>query len=233
MTPEERVRIFDQLSTVLISDFQNDFHQVLAEAYAVTSFTPEQANNEIRNAMLHCARTCAAATMDDAQKNIEEARWHIGLAKRDCFQICILKIRENIERILEITEYRYKTIKTADRERLKAIALASKALVKRAYDPTTRQDQNLTDEFEAVYNEISDFEEHILRAYPVTRTSRGMAYRAWLKAAKISNSVGLWIIGVFIIAILSSSIMPQGIKVYYNQGMKYLFCRITSNSFCN
>jgi hypothetical protein len=216
MTPEERAQVFAKLSVVF-----------------VTSFTPEQANNEIRNAMLHCARVCAATTTKDAEENIDQVRWHIGLAKRDCFKICILKTREKIEKILDITEYKFKTIKTADRKRLREIALKTKALVKRAFDPTTRQDQKLTAEFESAYDDISDFEEHVLTTYPVTWTARSAAYGVWLRISKIGNRVGLWIVGAIIIAILASPIMPESMKAYYVGVMKFLFCRIAADPFCN
>jgi hypothetical protein len=234
MTPEDRTRIFEQLTVVLTSDFLADFHTVLSEAYAVTKFTPEQANNEIRNTMLHCARVCAAETVEEAEENIKQARWHIDLAKRDCFKILILTIHESIKTILEITEYRYSTIKNADRNRLRDILRTFGMLLKKDWDPDpkNRHDPDLTDEFEAVYRDIIDFEAHILIAYPVTRTTRSTAYRIWLKVSRIANNIGFWIVSIFILAILSSPLMPQTIKTHYNTSVKYIFCKIASDTSC-
>jgi hypothetical protein len=110
MTPQERSDALERLSDVLLTDFEQDFNDVLAEAYAVVGRTPDQANNEIRNTLIHCARVFGATTVQDADSNIAQARWHIDLARRDCFKICILTVRENLVRVLDTYEYRYKTI---------------------------------------------------------------------------------------------------------------------------
>jgi len=232
MTSEERAQIFEQLSTVLISDFQKNFHTVLAEAFTATTFTPEQANNEIRNALLHCARVCASDTVEDARKNIEQTRWHINLAVRDCFQICILQMREDIMHTLEVWEYRYGTIKHADREHLRAINSKVAELLKKELDPLTRQDENLTSAFEEAYMEICDFYKHIAETFPPTVIRRNVWLKAKIKAWRFVDRLGRVVIGFVIVAILSSSFMPASVKEYYNQGVKYLFCRIASDISC-
>jgi hypothetical protein len=231
MAPEERLRIFDQLSAVLISDFQKNFHDVLAEAFTATAFTPEQANNEIRNTLIHCARVCAAETMDEVEKNIEQARWHINLAVRDCFQICILQRREDIVRILEIAEYRYGAIKHPDRQRLRHIDSKMEELLKK--EVIAREDQNLTSEFEASYKDICDFYKHVVETYSPTARVRSIWFRTRLKIWRVIDRTGTAIVGLIIVAILSSSFMPPKVKAYYNAGMKHLFCKIASDASCN
>jgi hypothetical protein len=233
MTPEQRQGALDRLSDMIVKDFQQDFNDVLGEAYAVTGRTPEQANNEIRNTLIHCARVFAATDVVEADFNIAQAKWHVDLARRDCFKICILAVREDITRVLDIYEYRHQTIRNSDRQRLKGVLGQMKGLLKKEKVAETRHDPTITRDFETLYDDITEFEEHVRTTYPVTRTASNVARRMWMRTVKTANTIGFWIVAALLIAILASPIMPEPVKNYYHQTMKILFCKISTSAMCS
>lgn len=82
--------VSSRILEVIKEDFHNDFMDVYALTISLTDKHPEQANNEIRNALNHLARALMIDTPQDALEQITKAQGHIERAKRDCLKISLI-----------------------------------------------------------------------------------------------------------------------------------------------
>jgi hypothetical protein len=107
-----------------------------------------------------------------------------------------------------------------------------KTLVKKERIAENRHTPTITNDFEQLYDEITDFEEHIRTSYPVIRTTRSVARAVWMRIVKIAQTVGGYVMAALLLAILASPVMPEGVKEYYHRTVKILFCKISSDPTC-
>lgn len=83
---------------VIRQDFYNDFMDVYGLVVATAEVHPEQANNEIRNAISHLARALEQGTGPGASEQVQKARAHsTGLSEtalRSFLSVSIEKFQE-------------------------------------------------------------------------------------------------------------------------------------------
>ncbi len=83
-------RINSAVNDVLKYDYFKEFLQIYGLTISVAEQHPEQANNEVRNAVTHLGRALQAKSEDVADEQIEAARRHLKRARLDCLKLCII-----------------------------------------------------------------------------------------------------------------------------------------------
>jgi hypothetical protein len=231
---EERARLLEGVATVIVDDFYGDFHTILSETYAVTGFTPDQANNEIRNILLHLAQVCRAEEVAVAEHNLEQARWHIDLAKRDCFKICILDRCEKIAVLIDVVELKFGTIRASDRRRFNSIKQTLQQLIRQDKQEEGNQELRLASAYEASYREICELEEHICATYTPASITKLRAFFARSRRifVHVGNRLGLIVLSAVVIALLSSPWLPAWVRAPIDNTFLYAACRMSSHPLC-
>src|ERR1700722_4867729 len=93
----ERRAVESPVLSIIIDDFGKDFQDVYSYAVTVLELAPEQANNEVRNALNHIVRALAAQTMQEANQNLGQSEGHIERARRDCIKLAVIHVHEQIK----------------------------------------------------------------------------------------------------------------------------------------
>jgi hypothetical protein len=95
--PEDEQReIESRAKELVLTDFRDEFQSIYSYAVAVLEVVPEQANNEIRNALNHISRALDGNSLEDAKSDLKKAEGHIDRAKRDCFKLANIHLHEQL-----------------------------------------------------------------------------------------------------------------------------------------
>jgi F0F1-type ATP synthase assembly protein I len=117
----ERRAVESRVLSIIFDDFGKDFQDVYSYAVTVLELAPEQANNEVRNALNHIVRALAAQTMQEANQNLGQSEGHIERARRDCIKLAVIHVHEQIKSDMLSIEQIEGALPISLRTRLKTI----------------------------------------------------------------------------------------------------------------
>lgn len=109
------------MCALIRNGYLGEFTDIYATTIGLTELHPEQANNEIRNALTHMARALIATTPADVLDQVKKAADHIERGKRDCLKISIIAIRKRLTATIHQIEITHGSVQMPVRQRLKAI----------------------------------------------------------------------------------------------------------------
>jgi hypothetical protein len=186
VTPEERAHVGRLILDVIEKDFHADLTEVWSICVSLTETIPEQANNEIRNALNHLARAFASGSPDDAASDIRQARNHFERGKRDCLKISIIEMHDRLDSMISLVEYKYGLLPANVRQRFKIINQSRRTI----YREESRGEEGVSSRLETLLADSMDLEEFILDNYnvpsAVTVKAKKFLRRAWHHAATVS-----------------------------------------------
>jgi hypothetical protein len=163
LSEDQQRHVLARVREIIIDDFHNDFEGIYSYAVTVLQLAPEQANNEIRNALNHLARALIAEEDGSAKDNLLQAKGHIERAKRDCVKLAVIHLHEQITSHLmnvELIEGAVPmSVKTRHRSIISAGVDARKAEAAGAAD--------ILDRYSSVLADLQEFEDDIRMKFTV------------------------------------------------------------------
>lgn len=97
LSDDEQREIESLVKSLVLKDFRDEFQEIYSYAVAVLEVAPEQANNEIRNALNHISRALDAESLAAAREDVEKAAGHFERAKRDSLKLANIHLHEQIK----------------------------------------------------------------------------------------------------------------------------------------
>ncbi len=172
----------DALSRVkqlILEDFHDDFQEVYSYAVTALELAPEQANNEIRNALNHIARALTANDENEIDINLHQAKGHIERAKRDCLKLALIHTHEQIKSDLLSIESVEGAVPLSLKTRLKSLERAAMMARKAESDGTA----NVTDMMGNVFADMRSFRDDIHTQFMVPSNRKNVVAKIHLQAS--------------------------------------------------
>ena len=85
-----------QISEILAKNYLDDYIEILGMTVGIVNYYPQQADNQIRNAMTHLARAAAQDDQKQIDTELRQAFLHIERAKRDCLKLSVIGKKQQI-----------------------------------------------------------------------------------------------------------------------------------------
>ena len=142
---------------LITREFHQEFGAIHARTVAFTDVQPEQANNEIRNALNHMARALLQSDEDRATKDVAKAYSHLDRAARDCLKISIIEKQKQVRQLSQ-------EVREIERVAPFQIVKGLDALEKRRIEvflQESRGDDGCTDAMGEILNEVLALEKYI------------------------------------------------------------------------
>lgn len=192
---EQQREVLSRVRQLILEDFHEDFQEVYS--YAITSLevVPEQANNEIRNALNHIARALTANDPELVDENLAQAKGHIERAKRDSLKLALIHLHEQIKSDLLSIEIVEGAVPMSVKTRLKTLENA----VINARKAETDGDANVTDMMGDVFAELKTFRDDIHTQFNVPSKQRTKLQRLIFR---IRHSFAVFITG-FVVGVVA------------------------------
>lgn len=186
---EQQREVLSRVKQLIIEDFHDDFQEVYS--YAVTSLevVPEQANNEIRNALNHIARALTANDPAEVDNNLAQAKGHIERAKRDSLKLALIHLHEQIKSDLLSIEIVEGAVPMSLRTRLKTL----EAAVVNTRRAETDGDANVTDMMGEAFADLKIFRDDLHAQFTVPTERRTRLQRFLFR---IRHSLAVFITGI-------------------------------------
>ena len=155
LSDEQQRDILARITDIILRDFHTDFEDIYSYAVTVLELAPEQANNEVRNALNHIARALLAGEMVSADENLLQAKGHIERAKRDCVKLAVIHLHEQAKSDLLSVEMTEGAVPMSVKARLRTIERAGAAARRAEADG----EQDILDKYGAVLADLKEFRE--------------------------------------------------------------------------
>lgn len=185
MDSQEKENIGKAVLSIIEHDFLDDLTQVMGLLVSKTECVPEQANNEVRNALNHLARAYTAENPSEADDNLSKARSHIERAKRDCLKIILIYSNNEIERLMHYCQERCGFIH--DRHVIKHREIQIKR--RKIYVEETNGKQGVLTSYEGLITELNELQQELILSYgypdpdKIKRRRRFRHIRKWILGA--------------------------------------------------
>jgi hypothetical protein len=163
MSDEEQRDIFARARTLILVDFHQEFQHLYSYAITVLELAPDQANNEIRNALNHIARAMCADSVESANENLRQSKGHIDRAKRDCIKLANIHLHEQIKSDLLNIEAVEGAVPFSIKQRLSTLEHRG-AAARRA---EANGDPDVVDSLADVFADLKGFRDDIHQQYAV------------------------------------------------------------------
>jgi len=160
---------------LITHDFHQEFGEIHARTVAFTDIQPEQANNEIRNALNHMARALLETDETRAKKDVAKAYSHLDRATRDCLKIAIIGKHEHVKRLAQ-------EVREIERVTPRKVADDLEALETRrikALRQESRGDNGCTESMAQLLNEILAVEKYIRNNWLVDSERKTLRQKIW------------------------------------------------------
>ncbi|MBF0134438.1 MAG: hypothetical protein HQL75_17860 [Magnetococcales bacterium] len=148
---------------VIVADYLDDFSEIYATTIAITEIHPEQANNQIRNALTHLARALTSQDATAIRDNLEKAGSHIERGKRDCIKTAIALLKDRISSTLYRIEHEHGLIPRSIKDRLRIIEAKRKS----AYKNEAKGDISVSGEMEDILADLLELEESLFETFHI------------------------------------------------------------------
>lgn len=198
-----------RIAEIILSDFYEDFMDAYATALSALERHPEQANNEIRNALTHLARALSSERDTDFACHVAQASGHIQRGKRDCLKAAIIARREKLAdtvRAIELVEGR---VSNAIHQRLKTIEKQRYE----AYVSETKAEDGVNDKLVSLLIECDNLIEHIEVSYEKP-SGWLVKLRPWqIRSMRLGSFVAMPVIPGLVVAYISG-VLPDSSDVW-------------------
>jgi hypothetical protein len=194
LSKDEEREVLSRVRKLILEDFHEDFQEIYSYAVTTLEIAPEQANNEIRNALNHIARALTADDMAHAEDNLSQARGHIERAKRDCLKLALIHIHEQLRSDLLSIEIVEGAVPMSKRTRLKSLENSAK----QARMAESDGEANVTNMMADVFADMKTFRDDIHAQFTVPSGQRTFIQRLIFK---IRHNLGVFISGVLVAAL--------------------------------
>lgn len=172
---------------VIARDFHEEFMDMYALAVATAEVHPEQANNEVRNAVNHLARALLAEDEHEQEDQVRKARGHIERAKRDCLKITLIRKHKLLSGAAWRLQVRDGLLPEAIRKRLRTIERGRKS----ALQAENRGAEDATEQLLDLVNECMELEDTLYEQHHVPGEVVTWVRRLWWQASKAVGSLVL------------------------------------------
>lgn len=195
----------NDVAECILRDYYAETLDIYGLTISLIEKHPEQANNEIRNALTHLARALASKEPATSKVEMDKAKGHFERAQKDCLKLCILELHERMMHSIHIIEYSEGTIRSDIKLRLRKLERDRKdAFVKESRN----DDSDTMEAFKKITYDLLDLEDQILQAHP-NAGSKGSMVRywwvwSWIHARKIIYAVSVGIIASAAIGLIVS-----------------------------
>ena len=117
---EEKIKEALLIKSFLQEEFIDNFMDAYGLNLSISDIHPEQANNELRNAIVHLSRGLLNENCQ-IDSELEKAKSHIERGKRDCYKLSIIRKNDDLWSAIHAIEISEGTSLTKQREMLKRI----------------------------------------------------------------------------------------------------------------
>ena len=148
---------------VIVTDYLEDFTEIYATTIAITEAHPEQANNQIRNALTHLARALTSQDAAALKDSLKKAEGHIERGKRDCIKTAIALLKDRISTTLYRIEYEHGLVPRHIKVKLKTIEYKRIS----AYKNETKGDIRVSGEMEDILADLLELEEYLFENFHI------------------------------------------------------------------
>jgi len=205
MSPEDKKTIGEEVLSIIERDIHGNFSEAYAIVVSTTEKIPQQANNEIRNAVNHLARAYASDCVIEARKNIAQAKGHIERGMRDCFKIAIIGQRRFINGCLSTIEAKYGFLPDDIVRKLRVIEKRRKKLL----EDEARGEEEISSNLENVLSDYCELIERMLDAYSIPGAPTKYFWRGFRFLRRHCYGVGMGVLASLIAAFIFSYYFPN------------------------
>lgn len=191
LSPENQRDALSRVRQLILEDFHSDFQEVYSYAVTALEIAPEQANNEIRNALNHIARALTANDDQSADDNLRQAKGHIERAKRDCLKLALIHLHEQIKSDLLSIEVVEGAVPMSIRTRMKTLETAAV----KARQAESDGEANVTDLMAGVFADFKNFRDDLHEQFTVPSTQRTLVQQFLFR---VRHNMTVFISGVII-----------------------------------
>jgi hypothetical protein len=188
----------------LSKDYLLDYSEILSTTVSITTYYPQQAESQLRNAITHLARSISDDS--DFEAEIEKAKGHIERAKRDCLKLSIIKKKQDVIGEIKSLRYAKGTLTKSIKEKRISIELQ----LKKASIQETLGAKDVSTLLEVILTELIELESELINIDEIVTkpsTSVKIAYTAieWFKKASYMIAFGFiaYLIKAYIIPLTS------------------------------
>jgi len=191
LSQDDERDVYARAKDIILKDFQDEFQELYSYAITVLEVAPEQANNEIRNALNHIARALSANDIDAGIRDIEKAKSHIDRAKRDCLKLANIHLHEQIKSDLINIQVVEGSVPLSIKARLTTLE-AQGADARRAESLGA---DDVSDQLASVFSDMKTFRDDLRTQFTVPTNKMTSWMRFWWQVRRHTGVLFLGIAG--------------------------------------
>ncbi len=188
-------------------DYFDDFLNVYGLTIALTETHPEQANNEVRNALTHIGRALNAPK-EDAHGQISAAKRHFKRAKLDCLKLCVVRKQNDLHNLMSRIEVEEGFVPRPIKVRLKGMM----KLRRKIFTAESAGD-DVADTLEKLLMDMLEMEDELLSEREIPRNYLSK-YRIWAyKLKRFSKAASFAIVCSVLAAVVFVILAPEKMEI--------------------
>lgn len=170
------------------------FTLYLATTISITESIPDEANNQLRNALTHLARANQANDAAALNKEVASAIAHFERANRDCLKVSIIKARDAMDQAVTNVRFFRGSLTPKIEDMIKEL----KEIRRRGHIAETRGDETQTKMLEEILRLTLAITDEIHQHYQVSSKNPSKLRKFWHKWGRLLLLVLAVLIGTLI-----------------------------------